>query len=143
MEYLFTNLLFIFLFDIFLIILIENTYRSPDYKTKLDYQVIRYNAGQDDWAWFENVINICSKGAFHEEQVLDCEVQHLLNFAVEIFENSDLSTNSSALCNNEVNNLLQCSKVSEVIDEITVRRSIQGFQLILPEMDNSLRKLDL
>ncbi|XP_043483058.1 uncharacterized protein LOC122511709 [Leptopilina heterotoma] len=116
---------------------------SPNYKSKLDYQVIRYNGGKSDWAWFEGIISKCSKGAFVEEQVLDCEVQELLNFAAEIFENSDSSFNSSALCSTQVDNLLQCSKVSDVIDEITVRRSIQGFQLILQQTDKSLQKLEL
>ena len=103
-----------------------------------------YVASESDWAWFENVINVCSNGLYNEEAILDCEVQQLLDFAYSIFEDSQTLGGSSnqTYCSDQVNSLLLCSRVTPFVDDIAVRRALEGFEYILPQMDTSLGKLN-
>ena len=115
----------------------------------MDYQkIIHYNAPKDDWRWFElDIVKICSNGATHEEQILDCYVQQLLDLTFSSFDETHLVGNSSiqTSCNIEVNNLLQCSRFPPGADEkIALRKAIQGIELILPlQTETSLGRLNL
>ncbi|XP_033222691.1 uncharacterized protein LOC117176545 [Belonocnema kinseyi] len=116
---------------------------TPEYKTKLDHQVLNYVASQSEWAWFEDVINSCKSGLY-EEAILDCEVQQLLDFTFSIFNDSQSleASSSQTFCSDQVNSLLLCSRFTPVVDDIAARRALEGFKYILPQMDTSLGRLN-